>query len=464
MISLKPLHLAVSICALGQSFLTFGSSSTYGKFYQKEMWHTTYVLMKEEAKKEIKNKNQFSKILNKVLEKINPEVIFIEGNVEFEQIQNESLDYIIGKKNYTQNENKKALQHLLKVGKNSSYYPESRLIMAQIYNKEKDEEKIKGSTKECIQSSMTLKKKYRNDRDSLKYYDNILNNCIMLIGRKAFNEDELNKSLKIFSVIDKRSVTFTSSLVEKSWIYYFQKNYNRALGLLATFKSPLLKDRFYPEVEYLSILANYRLCLWDEVSELSEKSINTFSKNLQQLDVLEKLDREKMLGLIFEKESKDKILKDHFTQSFFKRINENPKFQFTLNQLRMINNEYNMLKKLKKRNKKNKILKHLKNHKEDNLNLLFQMSKKQISIYKEQIKKFENNIIELKIRTLERKKEYITNKKKPVNLKLQQENFNIERKENEHFWKFDGEFWADEIGDYSFSIKSNCVAEKKNDT
>jgi len=460
---LKSLYLTISMIVFGQGIFAFGASTSYENFYQKGMWHTTYVLMKEETEKEIKKKDLYSKILNEVLENINIEVISFEKEYKFQQVENEALNYLLGKKNYLKKENKKALYHLMKVRKKSSYYPESRLIISQIYNKENQDEKIKGSIKECIVSSLSQKKRYKHDVNTLKYYDSILNNCTMLIGRKAFNEAQMEKSLKIFSIIDKRSVTFISSLLEKSWIYYFQKKYNRTLGLLATFKSPLLKDRFYPEAEYLTILSNYRLCLWNEVSDLSEKSINKFNTNLEQLKNLEKLDREKMLKMIFQNKPTEKNNGDNFTQSFLKSINNNPKFQFTLNHLKKINNEYAIIKKLKKSKKRDSLLTLLKNHKEQNLDLLFEMTKRQISIYQEQINKFENNIIELKIRTLERKKDSIIGKTKKNEFNIQNEKQEINIKENEHFWKFDGEFWADEIGDYSFSIKSNCKEDKKND-
>ncbi len=447
----------------GQGILAFGGSTSYENFYQKGMWNTTYVLMKEEAEKKIKKKDLYSKMLNQVLENINIEVISFEKEYNFQKVENEALSYLLGKKEYLQKENKKALYHLLKVSKKSSYYPESRLIISQIYNKENQDEKLKGSIKECILSSLIQKKRYKHDLNTLKYYDSILNNCTMIIGRKAFNEAQMEKSLKFFSVIDKRSVTFINTLLEKSWIYYFQKKYNRTLGLLATFKSPLLKDRFYPEAEYLTILSNYRLCLWNEVSDLSEKSINKFNKNLEQLKNLEKLDREKMLKMIFQNKPTEKIDGNNFTQSFLKSINNNPKFQFALNQLKKINDEYAIIKKLKKTKKRDTLLTLLKNHKEQNLGLLFDMTKKQISLYQEQVNKFENSILELKIRTLERKKESIIGRNNQSDLKIQNENIEIDVKENEHFWKFDGEFWADEIGDYSFSIKSNCEKDKKNE-
>ena len=32
----------------------------------------------------------------------------------------------------------------------------------------------------------------------------------------------------------------------------------------------------------------------------------------------------------------------------------------------------------------------------------------------------------------------------------------IERNDKQYFWNFNGEFWADELGDYVFALKSEC--------
>jgi hypothetical protein len=32
----------------------------------------------------------------------------------------------------------------------------------------------------------------------------------------------------------------------------------------------------------------------------------------------------------------------------------------------------------------------------------------------------------------------------------------LRRTDKQYFWTFNGEFWADELGDYVFSLKSEC--------
>ena len=54
------------------------------------------------------------------------------------------------------------------------------------------------------------------------------------------------------------------------------------------------------------------------------------------------------------------------------------------------------------------------------------------------------------------------------NAKLDQKNdrnrgeeTNVKRKANQYFFDFNGSFWADELGDYSFGLKSQCTDNTK---
>ena len=39
---------------------------------------------------------------------------------------------------------------------------------------------------------------------------------------------------------------------------------------------------------------------------------------------------------------------------------------------------------------------------------------------------------------------------------------NIKRKSNQYFFDFNGSFWADELGDYSFGLQSQCSDNSEN--
>ena len=64
----------------------------------------------------------------------------------------------------------------------------------------------------------------------------------------------------------------------------------------------------------------------------------------------------------------------------------------------------------------------------------------------------------LKLELLSKKREEIYNTKPD---QIQERNRgtdkNVNRKSNQYFFDFNGSFWADELGDYSFGLKSHCV-------
>jgi len=57
---------------------------------------------------------------------------------------------------------------------------------------------------------------------------------------------------------------------------------------------------------------------------------------------------------------------------------------------------------------------------------------------------------------MSRKKELIYDNVELISDRARGHSQNIALKNDQYFWKFNGEFWADELGDYSFGLKSNC--------
>ena len=68
----------------------------------------------------------------------------------------------------------------------------------------------------------------------------------------------------------------------------------------------------------------------------------------------------------------------------------------------------------------------------------------------------------LKLELLSKKREEIYNTKADqlVDRNRGSEN-NVNRKITQYFFDFNGSFWADELGDYSFGLKSQCVGANK---
>ena len=105
--------------------------------------------------------------------------------------------------------------------------------------------------------------------DTLRvYFAFIGESCQTHQGRLLFEQKKYKDALRIYKEIPKTSYTWPYILVEKAWAYYELKNYNRALGLLATYKSPVMENYFFPEGDVLTALSYFQMCYWSDVKRV----------------------------------------------------------------------------------------------------------------------------------------------------------------------------------------------------
>ena len=63
----------------------------------------------------------------------------------------------------------------------------------------------------------------------------------------------------------------------------------------------------------------------------------------------------------------------------------------------------------------------------------------------------------LKLELLSKKRDEIYNAKALAEApRARGSDANVNRKSNQYFFDFNGSFWADELGDYSFGLQSSC--------
>jgi hypothetical protein len=65
----------------------------------------------------------------------------------------------------------------------------------------------------------------------------------------------------------------------------------------------------------------------------------------------------------------------------------------------------------------------------------------------------------IKLEILARKKDQIYQKRRSYGFRSRGDIQNLKRTDKQYFWTFNGEFWADELGDYVFSLKTECRDE-----
>ena len=70
--------------------------------------------------------------------------------------------------------------------------------------------------------------------------------------------------------------------------------------------------------------------------------------------------------------------------------------------------------------------------------------------------KFSYEMFNIKLEVMSLKRDLVYNNETLISNRSRGSQENIKRKAQEHFFTFNGEFWADELGEYSFGLQSNC--------
>ena len=73
---------------------------------------------------------------------------------------------------------------------------------------------------------------------------------------------------------------------------------------------------------------------------------------------------------------------------------------------------------------------------------------------------FSYEMFNLKLEIISKKKDLIYENKKLASSRAIGSFDQVKQDKYEFFYKFNGEFWADELGDYSFGLKNNCKVVK----
>ena len=375
-----------------------------------------------------------------------------------------SLNFILGLKLFNQKQYKKAAKLLRGFPQKHRFAPESVFILGSSQEISND----LGGALKSYQACQKLASDFENQSQNKKlkrYFAIIKESCVIHSARVHFKNRKYKKAIEVYEEIPKTSYRWPYILLEKAWAHYHLGDYNRTLGLLVTYKSPLMKSYFFPEAEVLSSLSYFRLCLWnDSLLKVEQyyKIYRPHSEALKKLLIPHKRSHTHFLKMmmkpIAELEDQNIYIRNLITQ-----IRKKVKFSLDLVNYKKIQNELKYLKK----HKPTQFFVKLRTAVEGSASLrtkhLNHYIKRQMFTFINDIHKFSYEMFNIKLEVMALERELVYTNKKLISDRSRGSLDNVNRTSEEHFYTFKGAFWADELGDYSFGLKSNCkrVRQKK---
>ena len=409
-------------------------------------------LMKEYLIKETKN-------LDSKMDSALSQIIKAVGVKQFETLplkflvrsKSDNVRYIIAKKYLRTRNYSKAISYLRNISPGHEVYPFGKNMEATIYSIQGLRSKALETFKQCeVASSKRVDiNRNRGLRINRDY-------CIAGLARTEFGSKQYENSDLLYLDVSKSSMIWPEILFEEAWNSYYQKNYNRSLGKLVSYKAPVFQHIFNPEIEVLSALSYLKLCLFQDAKKISNNFYSDNWKDFKRLNTYLKRNKNN-LGRFYELVTKHEQFgkaPSRLIEKMLKSIEGDQAFRDLKKQLNRGSIEYTNVRGQSSSRFKTFVLKNLQESIYSHKKIIGAYIKsKMISYYGQMYKAFEGmSYIKLEVLAQRKAKLYSFDDSKRERGDIEY----IQRNEKQYFWDFNGEFWADELGDYVFALKSEC--------
>ena len=203
------------------------------------------------------------------------------------------------------------------------------------------------------------------------------------------------------------------------------------------------------------------MCLYDDASKTVEAFYDFYEKDYKTFETYIKTyqrDLQKYYTLVKSRDQ-EQIKRHKILSTALESIEKDPAYIELYESFNSSKDEIEKLNSLPNDYFKNTISNNLKDSLSVQRNLIGSYTRGQLVYYYQKISKSLQDMSYIKL-------EVLTNKKSQIygmdSLEASTEErgrgniANIKRNDKQYFWSFNGEFWADELGDYVFSLKSEC--------
>jgi tetratricopeptide (TPR) repeat protein len=425
------------------------AASTYYKneYYNLALYHVM------ELVKEFPGQNQkWSELVEKIVDKTGTLPLYVYPKELLSSLDGSNISLHLAHLYFKEKNYEAAINAAQKVKKEHSYYPESLLLQGvstDLLGKEQGSQYYNA----CIKASeryiaFTKYTKFK------RYFVLISEQCQLSLSRIHYKNGEFDKAIEEAELIDKTSYSWPYVIRDKAWAYYKLKNYNRSLGVIMTYRSPLVDSYFSPEAEMLQALNFYKLCLYQDSSLVIDQYYRVYK---ERADILSKMIKGNSNSNDFYFKLLATDLKDSTAVPYLKNLRAQLRKQLKINiHLGSYQKAKEELDQFTKNNANSPEIKFLSLAVSNMEKLLNQHVKEYIYYFLNTINYFSYEMLNLKLEIISRKKDLIYDNKRLISTRARGNIKNIQIPSDVSVYSFNGEFWADELGDASFGLKSNC--------
>lgn len=407
---------------------------------------------------EHRDDSEFDSVLDRLITEVGIRQFEVFPEKILEKSKASAVKYILAKKYFRLGKYETSLS-VLKSNKDNSRFlrPFELLLEGSIYAVTKKEDAAIRVFKECVDvSDEHIKKENILERKTQLLFNR--DYCQVGISRAQFGVGKFEEAYSTYLDLQKSSHIWPEILFEEAWNSFYLKDYNRTLGKLVTYKAPIMTYIFNPEIEVLKALTYMELCLWGDATKIVEGFYLRYEKDYEGFKkfLLQQGSELKNYSILVKEFNDGKIKNGDVLQNLLGSIARDPAYRELYRTYNSAQNEFDKIKAMSNGSFRNILNENLKESLSLQRNLIGSYIRAQLTIGSAQIQRAFEDMSYIKLEMISKKKDALYNDFSDAPIGKRGDIAHLKRNDKQYFWNFNGEFWADELGDYVFSLKSEC--------
>ena len=392
---------------------------------------------------------------------------------DYDVLNKSAYLFALGKVALLRDDQNKAIQYLNSVSTSSPLYPRALQLRGTALAIQNRVDEALEDFKECQENSRLVVR----DRDATSARRRLEegeardlgNRCLASRARVYYQAERFEEAEQLYNLIPKESLVWPDILFEEAWNAFSKREFNRSLGKLVTYKSPLLKSMLNSEIDILRAQGYLSLCLYDD----TEAVLNEFTTNFNDVGRAVKRFVEEnetnlpsfyALGLQAFRAPRTSPNPLHRMANRFIR---GPYFASIVQADAEISAERQAVTSMARLSGSPEnsgmtafLREVLRFRERTNRSLGGAFVKNSLIDHHAQLVADFEKVSFIRIEMISRQKEKIIRQAKSATAEREERargNVLPIRHDNQMFWIFNGEYWADELGDYVFGLRSECA-------
>lgn len=368
----------------------------------------------------------------------------------------DELYFLLGRHFYRRGDFDKAIELFRQVDRENPFFIKAKFFEGVTFVRKYEGRPAIDAFKEILVIGQE-RPKYFTAAD-IKKYEEL---ATLQMARVFYSTQQYDTSIKYYERLTQSSPDWLDSLFEASWAYFMKTNNSKALGNIHTLNAPYFENEFFPESIILKSVMYYRYCLYDRAMEAVgeyDTKYRPLRTNLKA--ILDKYEDNAEFYEYVGKIQAGKAGLDEQTRRLVLSAMGDRTLKKTFNWVSELDLELDKLSKSDKAWQTTQIasevLQELTLQKSLAEADAGKLARERIERLAKELREFGRDSTKIKIEVLNAKAGQITAEAKGERIsgKHKEERIVID---DEHFmWKFNGEYWKDELGYYRFKIRSKC--------